>query len=1094
MNMFMEYLKEVLQKHIQDDLANGLNDNFKNYINEHEEKMKEVFISQNMENNIRFNEEIVKTIKQIVKLSEDNLKSFLKDIKSYIIEEFKDQIKATNSIDLIKKIDNNTKDINENFTNFNIDIGDLKRKFEFLLESKNKINYSNNMESLEKEEEPSKENINNKLFEENINFLKEKTEEIEKYIKKIYEENIKEFINSNNPNYSKQQNYNMLILFEDFQKNLIELIQDKIETKNNIISNFIEESIIGLKNIIQNNFEKTFQELNKWNKNQLDKREKIEKNLCDKYDESVEELGEKININIEKLTSNFLKNVIETFDDKIEELKSFIEEKIEKQTKEINLNFTNETLKSSNIECKSKNDIYLNEKNDLINDNIITLNKNINEYENKIECIISKFENNINEEFEAIKNDINTFSKNNKEIKSIITEEFGELSEVLKDIKNNNKKLDQFELESIEKKNEKERLNSKLSEELIDKKINIIYDKIIKNITHHIDDGNRRLTDFVKEEIVLNNKDIKENLIKNEKKIIDLNENVNIINNKFEKIEGIADKIDNLHNGVIDEINNFSQNTEKIIIFNQMDLIIKIKENSEDLKNQTEVNNENTQSKIKNYLTLAENEYSRVNANAITKEYLAENNQKLKCEIAISIESKLKEEIECLDLKIENKLNQKLKEFYELKWCKQCEKIDYNFSFTQCKICKNDNCKSCIKLCKICKTLNCIKCVNCPKCSEISCINCRSDCYFCSEEKKEKFCRICLKNCFFCKKSTCMDCTRQCLKCSNVTCGECARLCRICQKCSCRRCETIKNFKNCFNCKETACNECIVECTECNLEVCNNCFNSCKNCNKLLCKKCGIDCENCGDIFCDRCAKDLNQNNCHICNKLFCISCVKYLRRCKKCGGDSCKNCCANCLKCKNVFCKSCNVNCDNCEDYACVLCVYKCACEKLIFCEKCLFGICPISPPLHSCVLWLNESPIFSGIKSRSKIALPKNFEAKFYLERFDSINFLIGITDNSDFNEDTLSFIDNIWGFKPKTGQKYSSKKSLENYYNKEAREKDFIIIAIKNDNLYFRVNFDDNPPAYHLPQNREYYIYIENDTMLSSLKVKFIYLRKI
>jgi len=144
--------------------------------------------------------------------------------------------------------------------------------------------------------------------------------------------------------------------------------------------------------------------------------------------------------------------------------------------------------------------------------------------------------------------------------------------------------------------------------------------------------------------------------------------------------------------------------------------------------------------------------------------------------------------------------------------------------------------------------------------------------------------------------------------------------------------------------------------------------------------------------------------------------------------------------------------------------------------------------------VLWLNDSPVFSGLKSRSKISLPKNFEAKFYLEKFDSVNCLIGITDNDTFSEDTLSFIDNIWTFKPKTGQKYSSKKSIENYYNKEAREKDFIIIAVKNDNLYFRVNFDDNPPAYQLPPNKEYYLYIENDSMVTNLKVKFIYLRKI
>lgn len=1094
-NVFKEYMKEILEKHINDNLINRINKNLKTYIDEQEDKIKEVFISQNIKESIRFNEDIVNIIRQIVKLSEDNIKSFLKDVKSYIIEEFKEQIKSNSQKEVLNEIELKMDEIKENFTNFSLDTKEIKKKIEALLESdfleKNKGDSNSNMN----DKTYFNSEFNMKYLEENIDVLKIQTEEIEKYIKKIYEENIKELMlindNVNQNIINEKDNYKTKEL-ESIQNEIIKNIQEKIENKNNSITEFFEESIKDLKNLIKTNFEKSIEAINESNKLSAEKTTNV----------SIESKeNDEINLDIDKLSSNFLKNVIETFDYKIDEVKSFVQEKIEKQTKEISLKLSNENIQTKNIEYKSKNDINLNENdNDLTNTNLSS-SKNINEYENKLETLIKKFEVNMNEEFETLKTDINSFSKNNKEIKSIITEEFGEITDVLKDLKLTNDKLN-FKEKTSEEENKidlnnldflaiKQNLIDKdYLEELLNKKINLIYERIIQNINLE----NNNYKNSLEGIIIKNNNQIEENFEKTNLEISKLQENYINLASKLDKIDLINGKVDNFAENITDEINNMNQNTQKTIDFNQMKLIIKIEEKFDELKteNETKIETKSFDDQSNTYLNQALS--FPQNSNLITEEILLKNNEDLKSKITCSFECSLKREFENLDAKIESKITEKLKDFYELKWCYQCEKIDYNFAFKLCLICNLDNCKDCIKLCKICKTLNCKKCVLCPKCSELSCINCRSDCFFCSKEKKEKFCGECLKNCFFCKKATCMECTRQCLNCSSLTCRECARLCRICLKCSCRRCETIKNFKSCFHCKQTACNECVVECKECKLEVCGNCFNSCKNCNKLLCKKCGIDCENCGDIFCDKCAKDLNQNDCYICRKLFCISCVKYLRKCKKCSGSACKNCCANCLKCKNVFCKNCNVNCDSCEDYACVVCVYKCACENLIFCEKCLFGISPISPELHNCVLWLNDSPNFSGIKSRSKISLPKNFEAKFYLEKFDSVNFLIGITDNSTFNEDTLSFIDNIWAFKPKTGQKYSSKKSLENYYSKEVREKDFIIIALKNENLYFRVNFDDNPPAYQLPPNKDYYLYIENDSMLPNLKVKYIYLRKI
>lgn len=1120
LKLFMASIKEVMQKQINDILLTNMSNSLKSQLNDQEEKLKEIFIIESMKENVKFNEEIVKIIKQIIKLSEENIKSFLKDIKSYIIEEFKIQMKANNdgkqnknddtenisnilnknlnemNLEIISSIKLNTDTVDENFSNLNLNFMELNNKIEQILIN-SRDNRSFSKDNSEKDNQNTLKIVNeiealltsDRIKSENLELMKINNKEIEKFIKNVLEESMKNIVLENMLVKEK------LVAEETaFQDDLLNSINEKIEEKNISISNCFQEALLKIKSMMQNQLEdykenfKGVKEKNNEISDKLDKLQNDKFNLKqgDTSNSEIENNAidqDMLNLKIEKLTSSFLKNVIETFHDKIEEVKIFIDESITKNIKGINV----QSLPEESVDNQNK---------------IETIPKEyFSEFELKLESIIKKFEANVSEEFDVLKTDFAVFSKNNKEIKSIFNEEFGEIAKVLHKLTDENKLRGAEELSINEKKKENlelERDNfNKLIDQLLDKKIDIIYEKITKNIFTNIQSENEQLHFKLCSKIqdsnqqFLNYSSKKDGEYQDKIKII--NDNIEKVNTQLEKLDCLNDKVEDLQEGFNDEINNFAQNTQKTLSFNQMDLIIKLKESFEDI-NLTNINKIIEQEKEKEKVNLIREENQDTKNLQTIEEILAKHDNKIKHEISEVIEIKLEKQFKSIDSKIEEKISKKLEEFYALKWCISCEKVEHNFSFTDCKICSKQNCKDCTKLCKACKSLSCKKCVMCPKCNDFSCLNCRTDCIFCSVEKQQKFCKECIKTCFYCKKSSCTDCVRQCLNCSSLSCRECARLCRICLKCSCRRCETVKNFKSCCHCMQTACTECVVECDQCKFEICNNCFNCCKNCNKILCKKCGVDCENCGDIFCEKCAKDLNQNNCYLCKKLFCISCVKFLRKCKKCSGSACKNCCANCLKCKNVFCKNCNVNCDSCEDYACVLCVYKCSCEKLIFCEKCLFGISPISPELHNCVLWLNDSPIFTGMKSRSKAVLPKNFEAKLYLEKFEMTNFLIGITDNSTFSEDTITFIDNIWAFKPQTGQKYSSKKSLEPYLNKEAREKDFIIIAIKNDNLYFRVNFDDNPPAYQLPVNKDYYLYVENDSMLSNLRVKFVYLRKI
>ena len=74
---------------------------------------------------------------------------------------------------------------------------------------------------------------------------------------------------------------------------------------------------------------------------------------------------------------------------------------------------------------------------------------------------------------------------------------------------------------------------------------------------------------------------------------------------------------------------------------------------------------------------------------------------------------------------IEENLNDKMKTMFNIKWCNDCEKIDYFYGFLPCFICKKDNCKQCIILCTQCKHLICKKCGICPKCGKNICLNCR---------------------------------------------------------------------------------------------------------------------------------------------------------------------------------------------------------------------------------------------------------------------------------------------------------------------------------------------------------------------------------
>lgn len=127
----------------------------------------------------------------------------------------------------------------------------------------------------------------------------------------------------------------------------------------------------------------------------------------------------------------------------------------------------------------------------------------------------------------------------------------------------------------------------------------------------------------------------------------------------------------------------------------------------------------------------------------------------------------------------------------------------------------------------------------------------------------------------------------------------------------------------------------------------------------------------------------------------------------------------------------------------------------------------------------------------------MPDNFEAKLFLEVIDSKNILIGLTNNDRWEDDSLQFVDDIWVLKPLTGEKYSSKKGIEQYLKTPAKEKDFILITKIKDEIFFRINYDLTRIAYKLEKNFKnnlFYIYLENEQTLSRTRINFVYVRKI
>jgi hypothetical protein len=430
---------------------------------------------------------------------------------------------------------------------------------------------------------------------------------------------------------------------------------------------------------------------------------------------------------------------------------------------------------------------------------------------------------------------------------------------------------------------------------------------------------------------------------------------------------------------------------------------------------------------------------------------------------------------------------------FEFVWCENCKKMESKTTTKLCDFCGNLFCKDCGMICNKCNLISCEKCMICARCNESFCKKCRKICVSCSisKENPDSVCNMCLKVCNLCKGENCEDCLKSCLDCKTNFCVKCGKICKICSKTTCKKCETSHDYVICKCCKVDICTLCILTCINCSNQCCKSCIINCQKCKKQICKSCSTICTSCKGAFDLNCGKNNFQTKCFKCDKIFCNFCASSnTQKCKVCSNNFCKKCITNCSKCKSLVCANCVTKCDQCKSLNCAKCLEKCVCNKVSFCESCVFDVTPIAP--HDCIKWLNESPTFSGLRSRSILPLPKNFELKLFIEKLTS-DMNIGLTDNKNFEENSLVLLDSIWTLRVKTGEKYSTKGSLEEFLPHGAKEFDSIFISFSYGNLNFKINSEESLTAFSLDQSKDYYLYIENNDNKAGSKVSIIYIRK-
>ena len=926
--------------------------------------------------------------------------------------------------------------------------------------------------SLKSNEIDDKMNINNNID------TNEYIKLISMNVSKIVKDN-QELINMNKNNLENKNDENAEQKFEFSQvacrpSNPANYAQIDEEELLNLISGGIEDELKKYFLDFEKNFLKLSKDI-KDIKDHLNKKQNPEKNnqlnISDNEKEKNDEINELSKDNIKNIivkNENDLKNALNDMNDKIlEKLKTFsvkLEENFKKIDSGNNNNLTNqqkliiENINNSidkiieNIqETKSKintlsNDIH--NKTSLFEE----LNKNIiSSLEQKSKEIPSKedknINNNINSEIENIQTTLSLIKNNIKQVIKTLSEEFADLTDLIKG-KNNNEKD-----------------NSNIATNKNDKKSNYLTLNI--DYLHKFSFGG----DALDKNKTQSPKILSSNNINNIKSSNNTNTQLQINENNNSFISDENNKIDINKNP---DMNKLSHNLQNNNIISNL---------------------ENRMNNLENFV------------------------KNMETEIKQNITSQFNDQIKNFNFSVEQNLDNKIGKMFNLKYCKECEKVDYFYAFKKCATCGAENCKQCITLCLNCKILFCKNCCTCIKCNKNYCISCRILCTECNK----KYCKNCLMNCSTCNKLTCLSCIKQCLNCKNYNCSAyCSITCYICNKNICNKCVTDSQKINCNSCNNIICEECVKFCEFCKNKICKNCQKLCQKCNLKICKTCSEECHDCKKIFCKKCSVNNLEKKCDLCNNNFCHECEKNFGNCYVCMKDICKNCFAKCL-CGNIYCNTCSLECEKCGRRVCNICSAKCICDIAVFCDECLKQNTE-TVLMHDCLYFINDTSIFDKKKTRSKISLNvnDNFEIKLYANNINRLSkLLIGFTDNGLFGENDDKNITNIYVINLINGKKFSSENNVEEALfdmNIIKDENICVYLMVKDKKLFFRINNSEYKSGFDLVKDA-YWIYLEkinteinnpsnqnnsnnftnsefisDDSSIGGPRVKFIYAKKI
>ena len=961
-------------------------------------------------------------------------------------------------------------------------------------------------------------------FDRNFIKLSKDIQDIKEYFNKNNQNNISDLNNTNR----RGNKFNMLII-------------DENEEESNLNNNRLKNE-----NIIERNYSDKDNNIFKKNLNLINTIKEAKES-----DEEDNESSKTFIKNIIEKTENGLKESISELNNKIIEQLNIFNNKLEENKK--NNNNTNLTNQQKLIIENINNSI--DRIIDSLNETNITINDLSNEFHNKTKEIIENKNQNQNQSNNNINNSliedlnnkiISSVEKCNKEnydnIKKFIDEKIYETgkktekNEIVESAGNKNESLNK-EINSMNK--EIENIQTQLSS------IKNNVKQVINILTEEFAD----LTDLINKNQTENKKEIKEDL--KEQKIDSNNisnndNNINIINSLYKK------EFNNYHSLNIDSLHKFSfggDNKQQVQDATKMNKIINISaphSKSAKLPNSNFIQNPDKNKKInqsnlgisnntgsnKELLPKNSNSFQSAENNDINNDKICNslNNletrmtnlenftKNIQTEIKEDISNEFKKQVINFNAKIENNLDNKINKMFSLKYCKECEKVDYFYGFIKCTLCNSENCKQCILLCLSCKHLLCRNCCSCPKCNKSYCSKCRILCIECNK----KYCNNCLTYCSSCNKQICLYCAKTCSNCKINNCDiNCSKTCYICSKNVCNKCLKNSNIMCCPICKNNICSDCSVICEFCKKNTCKNCLKECFKCKEKACSLCYKECAQCKEKYCNKCCNTFEKKECDLCQKIFCEKCLKNISTCYLCSKNLCKNCSSKCL-CGNNYCNLCSLECEKCSRRCCNKCSSKCICQVAIFCNECLKQNNE-AVLLHDCLYFSNNSAVFDKKRIRSKMPLDinDNIEAKFYLTNFNRCSkLLIGVTDNGNFEENCVEEVKNIYGVDLISGKKIGGENEGEKFMEIDLKKEDNICvyIMVKDKKLLFKINDGEYKMAYELVKE-EYWFYVlknmnesntnnniiqsnsninnTNSDLISeeySSKIKFIYVRKI